>query len=79
MNERDRENLVEAASSAYRAIDPLGSIRFDPAWYDLDEEGRRQAADVARAQRRLESLLDEAGLSSTGRAVLQRIRSATNR
>jgi hypothetical protein len=75
----DRESLVEAASSAFRPPDALGSIRFDPAWHDLDADGRREAADAARTQRRLEALLDEQGLSSTARAVLQRIRRATGR
>jgi hypothetical protein len=77
MNDPDRDALVEAASSAYRAPDPLGSIRFHPAWHDLDADGRREAAEVAREQRRLEAMLDEEGLSSTARAVLRRIRLAT--
>jgi hypothetical protein len=76
MNDRDRDNLVEAAASAYRPRDPLGSIPFHPAWHDLDAEGRRQAAATAQEQRRLESLLDEQGLSSTAHAVLRRIRLA---
>jgi hypothetical protein len=79
MKDPDRESLVEAASSAFRPQDPLGSIRFHPAWHDLDEDGRREAAAVVRTQRRLESLLDAEGLSSTARAVLQRIRLATER
>jgi len=77
MNDPDRESLIEAAASAFRPPDPLGSVRFHPAWPDLDEEGRRQAAGTAREQRRLESLLDERGLSSTAHAVLRRIRLAT--
>jgi hypothetical protein len=77
MKDPDRESLVEAASSAFRPKDPLGTIRFHPAWHDLDEQGRREAAEVARTQRRLEALLDAQGLSSTAQAVLQRIRLAT--
>jgi hypothetical protein len=70
----EREATIAAATTAYRARDASGGILTDPAWLDLDEEGRRVAFDRAEALRRLEAALDLRGLSSTGRAVLARIR-----
>lgn len=73
---KDREALIEAVAAAYRARDPHGSIQSHPAWHDLDEEGRREAFELARRMRALEAALDPEGLSSTARAVLARIRGA---
>ncbi|MGC4000025.1 MAG: hypothetical protein QM767_22350 [Anaeromyxobacter sp.] len=70
----DRALLVEKAASAWRPRRPGGGVGSHPAWHDLDEAGRREAFDVARLSRRLEAALDPEGLSSTGRAVLARIR-----
>jgi hypothetical protein len=69
----DHERLIEEAASAWR---PRGSgaILPHPAWADLDAAGRLEAFAITRLQRRLESALDAEGLSSTGRAVLGRIR-----
>ena len=67
--------LIEAAAGAWRARGPHGeTIAFHPAWWDLDEAGRRAAFEVARQSRALEAALDPDGLSTTGRAVLARIR-----
>ena len=79
MTERDdeRETLIEALAGAYRARSPLGDIRPHPAFFDLDEAGREEAFDVARRLRRMESALDPDGLSTTARAVLARIRTAS--
>jgi hypothetical protein len=74
MNDADREALVEAVASSFRARDLQGSVKFHPAWLDLDAAGRHEAAEAARAERRIEALLDPEGLSSTARAVLRRIR-----
>jgi hypothetical protein len=77
MSEReDREALIEAAAGAWRPRDPRGGIRSHPAWHDLDEEGRREAFEVARISRRMEAALDPQGLSSTAKAVLGRLRGA---
>ena len=73
---RDEEDLlVEQVASAHRprAIDEL---RYHPAWHDLDAAARERAFDLARALRPLEAALDEEGLSTTARAVLQKIVSA---
>jgi hypothetical protein len=69
-----RETLIEQAASAFRARDVHGRVRSHPAWHDLDEAGRLEAFEVARRARRLEAALDPAGLSTTARAVLARIR-----
>jgi hypothetical protein len=70
----EEELLIEAAAGAWRERDVRGGVRFHPAWWDLDEAGRRAAFEVARQSRTLEAALDPAGLSSTGRAVMARIR-----
>lgn len=68
----DDELLIEQVASAYR---PPGrdELRYHPAWHDLDEAGRRRAAELAGAMRKLEASLDHEGLSTTARAVLARI------
>jgi hypothetical protein len=68
--------LIEAAAAAFRERAPDGSLRFHPAWWDLDDAGRLAAHDAAVQSRVLEAALDPDGLSSTGRAVMARIRRA---
>ena len=69
------DELIEQAASAFRPRDPRdGRARPHPAWLDLDEAGRQTAFDEAARARRLEAALDPAGLSTTARAVLARIR-----
>lgn len=74
MNDRERELLIEQATTAWRPRDPHGHLRSHPAWHDLDEEGRRQLFEATSLQRKLEAALDPEGLSSTARAVLAKIR-----
>jgi hypothetical protein len=71
---RTRARLVEQAAGAWRPTRGDGGVGSLPAWHDLDEAGRRAAFEAARRSRRLEAALDPDGLSSTGRAVLARIR-----
>ena len=71
---RDDELLIEQVVSAWRPRDRDGGLRAHPAWHDLPEDLREQAAKAARQQRRIEAALDPEGLSSTARAVLARIR-----
>jgi hypothetical protein len=71
---REREALVAAVTSAWRARDPEGRIQSHPAWADLDEPGRREAHEATVQQRALEAASDPEGLSTTARAVLERIR-----
>ena len=71
-----RESLVEAAVTAWRSRDASGMIQPYPAWADLDAPGRREAYEATLHARALETALDADGLTTTGRAVLGRIRRA---
>jgi hypothetical protein len=71
----ERESLIERAASAFRPRDARdGRARPHPAWLDLDAAGRQEAFEVARRMRAIEAASDGEGLSSTGRAVMARIR-----
>ena len=69
----DDESLIEQLSSAHRERNQHGEVRFSPAFYDLTPEKRQDAFERARVLRKLEAALDAQGLSSTARAVLERI------
>jgi hypothetical protein len=69
-----REALVEAAVTAWRARDASGVVQPHPAWADLDEASRRAAYESTLRARALEAALDADGMTTTGRAVLARIR-----
>ncbi len=69
----DREELIEAVTSAWRPRDPHGRIEEHPAWHDLDDTGRREAFEATLAARALEAALDPQGLTATARAVLARL------
>lgn len=78
MNSPDEEEvLIAAVSSAYRDRDVDQNLRFHPSWFDLDQEGRRRAFEATAQVRRLEAALDAEGLSSTAKAVLARIGTAS--
>jgi hypothetical protein len=68
-----RDDLVEAAATAWRERGASGAIRPSGAWFDLDQDGRREAHDAAAHSRIVEAALDPEGLSTTARAVLARI------
>ena len=68
----ERDDLIEAAATAFRSRTPAGAILHHPAWADLDAEGRREAFECAAQSRLLEAALDPRGLSTTARAVLER-------
>jgi len=70
----DHERLVEQATTAHRPLGPGGELRFHPAFHDLDDAGREELFVATQRQRTLERALDPAGLSTTARAVLARIR-----
>lgn len=74
MTPGERARLVEEAASAHRPLDPRGRVQTSPAHADLDEDGRREAYEVAVTMRRLEAAIDPEGLSTTARAVLRAIR-----
>jgi len=69
----DRDALIEAAATAFRSRTPDGAILPHPAWADLDAAGRRDAFDAATQSRALEAALHPRGLSTTARAVMERI------
>ena len=71
---REQEALIEAAAGAWRPRRTDGGVGALPAWADLDEGGRIEAFELARASRRMEAALDERGVSTTVRAVMARIR-----
>ncbi len=73
MSTPDRDALVEAAASAFRARDASGRIVPSPDWADLAPEDRDALFDLELASRRLERAAHPQGLSSTARAVLERI------
>ncbi|MFO0618126.1 MAG: hypothetical protein U0414_36375 [Polyangiaceae bacterium] len=70
----ERDALIEAVVSAHRARDPYGEIRPSPAFFDLEAEDRVKAFDAALEARAMEQALDPAGLSTTARAILARLR-----
>jgi hypothetical protein len=72
-DQRRREELIEAVTSAWRPRDPHGRIEDHPAWHDLDEADRRAAFEEALAVRALEAALDPRGWNATVRAVLARL------
>ena len=74
MSDRDRDRLVEETLTAWRPRHPDGRILPHPSWADLPEADRERAFDESLLARRLESWLDRRGLSTTARAVMERIR-----
>ncbi|HWB75510.1 MAG TPA: hypothetical protein VG755_11160 [Nannocystaceae bacterium] len=74
MTDEERSALVEQAAAAWRPTAIDGTIRSHPAWYDLDDAGRREAFALATVTRTLEAALDPDGLSTTAKAVLAKIR-----
>lgn len=69
----DEELLIEATLTAHRERDPDGLPAAPPQWWDLSPEGRERAFQLQLAARRIESLLDERGWSSTVKAVMEKV------
>lgn len=74
MNARQRDLLIEQATTAWRPHDRQRGVAAHPAFWDLDAAGRVQLHAATERQRLLESAIDPDGLSTTARAVLARIR-----
>ena len=72
MSRADERDLIEELAGAFRPRDPR-ELAFHPAFYDLSEEGREEAFELAVRMRRLEAALDPEGYSGTVRAVLDRL------
>lgn len=73
MRPEEREALLDAVGCARREPDLDGNLTALPAWHDLDESGRVEAALRTAELRRMEAALDPDDLSTTARAVLARI------
>ena len=73
MTPEQEQLLVEQVAGAYRPASG-DQVQYHKAWHDLDAAGRRRACELAEALRPLEAALDPEGLSTTARAVLERIR-----
>lgn len=76
MTPADQELLVEQVAGAHRDRDPFRRLKPHPAFFDLDDSGREDAFAVATELRRVEAAMDTEGLSTTGHAVLARIRNS---
>jgi hypothetical protein len=74
MTPEDRERLIEQAVTAHRERDGHGRVVESPAFYDLDDEGRRALFDETSRARAIEAAIDADGQSSTAKAILGRIR-----
>lgn len=70
----ERDLRIEATLSAFRERDAFGRILPSPAWLDLSPIDRDEAHERQLRSRRLEAEIDSRGLSTTGRAVLERAR-----
>lgn len=73
--EAERELLIEQVVAAWRP-DGRDTTRSHPAWHDLDEAGRIEAAARTMRARRIEAALHPESLSTTARRVLAKIRGA---
>lgn len=72
-NARRDAALLERSVSAFRERTPAGEIRFAPEWHDLSPEQRRALFTMQFESRVLERATDPDGLSTTSRAVLNRL------
>ena len=72
-DDAERQALIEAAVTAYRARDAAGNVQFSPAWRDLAPVDREEAFELQRESRTIESAVDAEGLSATVRSVLARV------
>ena len=73
--EDDEDLLIEQVASAHRTPPRMfDELNYHPAWHDLSPAARARAFERALALRVAEAALDPAGLSTTARAVLARIR-----
>lgn len=70
----ERELLIEQVVAAWRPEGGEDGVRSHPAWHDLDEAGRMEAAERTMRARRIEAALHPHGLTTTARLVLAKIR-----
>ena len=70
-HDRRLEQLLEAATSAFRRPDREGRIAPSPHWADLSPAQRHELFERVLESRALEAAMDDDGLSSTARTVLE--------
>ena len=73
MADEPKDVLIEAAVSAFRERNAFGRILPASAWWDLAPEDREALFGRQLESRLLERAIDPDGLSSTARAVLERL------
>jgi hypothetical protein len=73
MADEPKDVLIEAAVSAFRERNAFGRILPASAWWDLAPEDREALFDRQLESRLLERAIDPDGLTSTARAVLERL------
>ena len=72
----ERDALIEMVTTARREVRSDGRVVAAAAWHDLDAAARDEAFEATVAERRVEAAVHPAGLSTTARAVLARLRVA---
>jgi len=70
----ERDALIEMVTTARREVRSDGRVVAAAAWHDLDAAARDEAFEATVAERRVEAAVHPAGLSTTARAVLARLR-----
>jgi len=74
MSDDPRDLLIEEAASAFRERNAWGRILPSPSWLDLPAEERDALFARQLESRLIEQALDPNGLSTTARAVLERLK-----
>jgi len=74
MSDDPRDLLIEEAASAFRERNAWGRILPSPSWLDLPAEERDALFARQLESRLIERALDPNGLSTTARAVLERLK-----
>jgi hypothetical protein len=69
----EQELLLEQVTSAFREEDADGRLLPCPAFHDLPADLRWVAHEETARLREMEAALDPSGISTTARAVLERI------
>ncbi len=74
MTDDPKDLLVEQAVTAFRERNTRGRILASPAWQDLTLDNREELFERQLESRRIEKALSPDALSSTVRAVMNRLR-----
>jgi hypothetical protein len=74
MRNESKELAIEKAVSAFRERNTSGRILPSASWFDLAPEDRDALFARQLESRQIERVLSHDGISTTGKAVLERIR-----